>query len=102
MESPDEVVALLAPIAQSAREFLRGPAPGACATEASGGSRNGGETGDRALDALLRLMSHDPVNIDQLCQRTGLTVGPLSAMLVSLELEGIITAEHGRYTRRCY
>jgi predicted Rossmann fold nucleotide-binding protein DprA/Smf involved in DNA uptake len=30
-----------------------------------------------------------------------LTVAPLSAMLVSLELEGKITAEHGRYTRRC-
>jgi DNA processing protein len=57
--------------------------------------------GDDALDAVLREVSHDPVNLDQLCRRTGLTVAPLSAMLLALELEGKITAEHGRYTRRC-
>jgi DNA processing protein len=52
-------------------------------------------------EALLwRCLGHDPVNLDQLCQRTGLTLGPLSAMLLSLELDGRITAEHGRYIRR--
>jgi DNA processing protein len=101
VETPEEVVSLLAPLVQSAREFLRGPFPGTGATAAPAASQNGDRTGDGELDAVLRWVSHDPVNIDQLCQRTGLTVAPLSAMLVSLELEGKITAEHGRYTRRC-
>ena len=47
-----------------------------------------------------RCLGHDPVNLDQLSQRTGLTLGHLSAMLLSLELEGRVTAEHGRYIRR--
>jgi DNA processing protein len=101
VETPEEVLSLLAPLAQSSREFLRGALPADAAAMAKSALLNGGETetGDRR--EILRAMSHDPVNIDQLCQRTGLTVGPLSAMLVSLELEGKITAEHGRYTRRC-
>ncbi len=47
-----------------------------------------------------RCLGHDPVNLDQLSQRTGLTLGALSAMLLTLELEGRVTAEHGRYIRR--
>ncbi len=47
-----------------------------------------------------RCLGHDPVNLDQLSQRTGLTLGHLSAMLLTMELEGRITAEHGRYIRR--
>jgi DNA processing protein len=49
---------------------------------------------------LWQALGHDPVNLDQLCQRTGLTLGPLSAMLLAMELDGRITAEHGRYIRR--
>ena len=101
VESPGEVLSLLAPIAQSAHEFLRGALPAGAAPVIAKAQPNAGETGDAALDLVLREVSHDPVNIDQLCQSTGLTVAPLSAMLVSLELEGKITAEHGRYTRRC-
>jgi DNA processing protein len=101
VESAEEVVSLLAPLVQSAREFLRGEAPAEIASAAISAMRNKGETAKGECEAILRAMSHDPVNIDQLCQRTGLTVAPLSAMLVSLELEGKITAEHGRYTRRC-
>ena len=101
VESPEEVLALLAPLAANAGEFLRGEAPSAFPVATALSSPNGGETGDAQLRRLLRAMSHDPVNLDQLCERTGLTVAPLSAMLVALELEGKITAEHGRYTRRC-
>lgn len=101
VETAAEVLALLAPLADRCVDSLRGarpvfesragfvPAPGEAASV------------DAGFNRILRAMSHDPVNLDQLCRRTGLTVAPLSAMLVALELEGKITAEHGRYTRRC-
>jgi DNA processing protein len=100
VETPQEVVAALAHAARNCADNLRGevlqPARQVAAAVA-GAPAQGGD----ALNEILRAMSHDPVNLDQLCRRTGLTVAPLSAMLLALELEGKITAEHGRYTRRC-
>ncbi|MDZ7752110.1 MAG: DNA-processing protein DprA [Gammaproteobacteria bacterium] len=40
--------------------------------------------------ALLEAMGYDPVSVDQLVQRTGLTANVLSSMLLLLELEGHI------------
>jgi DNA processing protein len=102
VETPEELLALLAPLARRARENLRGVDASFC-LESKDVQRHlfSDEHPDPVAREILRKMSHDPVNLDQLCQRTGLTVAPLSAMLVSLELEGKITAEHGRYTRRC-
>jgi DNA processing protein len=37
--------------------------------------------------------------MDELAQRSGLTAAELSSMLLALELEGRVAAEHGRYTR---
>jgi DNA processing protein len=101
VEDAAEVVAALGHAAALVADRLHGEvrapsAPVAAAlAEAAPGPR------EEALELVLRKMSHDPVNLDQLCRRTGLTVAPLSAMLLTLELEGKITAEHGRYTRRC-
>lgn len=44
---------------------------------------------------LLEAMGHDPVAIDELSQRSGLTVAMLSSMLLRLELEGHVLAMHG-------
>jgi DNA processing protein len=53
----------------------------------------------RALD-LLAAMSHDPVHIDTLCGRLGLTPDVVSAMLLALEIEGAVAAlTGGRYQR---
>jgi len=49
---------------------------------------------------LWQALGHDPATSDQLAARTGLTVANLSAMLLAMELDGRVTAEHGRYTRR--
>jgi len=104
VETPEEVLALVAAQAQALSEYLRGAAPRAPSAADWLRNDNAAEEEDVQLEAsfaaILRAMSHDPVNLDQICQRTGLTVAPLSAMLVALELEGKITAEHGRYTRR--
>jgi DNA processing protein len=102
VESPEEVMALLEPLLLRFGDSLRAT-DGVSAAALAPAPRRAGSiaAADPVVRAILRAVSHDPVNLEQLCQRTGLTVAPLSSMLVSLELEGKITAEHGRYTRRC-
>jgi DNA processing protein len=51
---------------------------------------------------LLTLIGFDPVSIDTLCQRSGLTVSQLSAMLLTLELEGRISALPGGLFQRIH
>lgn len=118
-ESPQDVIDSLLQVAASQAALLRGrlaacsPDPDvAWAAERGRRARPGSpdiasrglfpadppQDSDQAL--LWRCLGHDPVNLDQLCQRTGLTLGPLSAMLLSMELDGRITAEHGCYIRR--
>ncbi len=49
---------------------------------------------------LLAFLGFDPVDIDSLMQRSGLTIDALSAILLQLELDGVIaTLPGGRYQR---
>jgi len=48
---------------------------------------------------LWQALGHDPSSIDQLVQRSGLTTAEVSSMLLALELEGRVTARHGRWYR---
>ncbi|WP_222565897.1 DNA-processing protein DprA [Novilysobacter antarcticus] len=48
---------------------------------------------------LWQALGHDPTDMDQLVQRTGLTSARLSSMLLPLELEGRVVAQHGRFHR---
>lgn len=99
VETSAEVVDALGPAAQRLAAGLRGrlqaaaparsPAPAAAPIEP-----------DPQRVRLLAALGHDPVGIDVLAERSGLTVGELSSMLVLLELEGVVSAQHGRYTRR--
>jgi DNA processing protein len=104
-ETPEEVIAALAPLASTLSEALRqrlavGPGGSGSGDVASVGSQ-GSELAASPEELLLwRSLGHDPVNLDQLAERTGLTVGPLSAMLLTMELDGKISTEHGRYSRR--
>jgi DNA processing protein len=51
-------------------------------------------------EGLLRWMGHDPCSIDMLVQRSGLTPDVVSAMLLQLELEGMVASlPGGRYQR---
>ena len=55
---------------------------------------------DRKCQAVWSALGHDPVEFDQLQQRTGLTTAAISSMLVMLELDGLIAALPGnRYQR---
>lgn len=49
---------------------------------------------------LWQALGHDPSNMDQLAERTGLTAAALSSMLLHMELQGRVAVEHGRYSRR--
>lgn len=49
---------------------------------------------------LWQALGHDPISMDQLAERTGLTAAALSSMLLRMELQGRVSVEHGRYSRR--
>jgi len=70
--------------------------------------QDGGGT-RQPLEAMLALpdynilwnaIGHDPTCMDELVLRSGLTAARASSMLLALELEGHVVAEHGRYSRR--
>ncbi|MEP6485131.1 MAG: DNA-processing protein DprA [Rudaea sp.] len=50
--------------------------------------------------ALMSALEADPVAVDELAERTGLSAAALSSMLLMLELDGVVAAENGRYARR--
>ena len=52
------------------------------------------------LDGLLQHMGYDPCTIDTLIQRTGLTAEAISAMLLTLELEGKVGSLPGGIYQR--
>ncbi|MBB5865015.1 DNA-processing protein DprA [Xanthomonas sp. 3058] len=54
---------------------------------------------DPDYQRLWQALGHDPTPMDSLVERTGLTAAALSSMLLIMELEGNVVAEHGRYTR---
>lgn len=102
-ESPEEIIQALAPLAESLAQSLRGRLAAETGNSLSPGKSNrqrGAESGQPEEERLWQALAHDPVTLDQLCERTGLTVGPLSAMLLTMELQGKISLAHGRYYLR--
>ncbi len=57
---------------------------------------------DESDGGLLELIGFDPVSMDALCLRSGLTVSQLSAMLLTLELEGRIAVLPGGLFQRTH
>jgi len=55
---------------------------------------------DPGRERVWRALGHDPVDLDVLVRRTGLTVEALSAMLLAMELDGMVVAQLGRYAKR--
>ncbi|HEY4373491.1 MAG TPA: DNA-processing protein DprA [Burkholderiales bacterium] len=55
---------------------------------------------DPAQESLLEHLGYDPVTVDQLAERSGLTVDALSAMLLQLELDGSIAQLPGGKIQR--
>ena len=96
VETTDEVLQALAPVAAELADALRArlhPLP----VQERGAAPSAPADPDQAR--LWDALGHDPAGIDQLAARTGLTVDALSSMLLLMELEGRVFAAHGRYAR---
>jgi DNA processing protein len=55
---------------------------------------------DPDYQRLLAALDAEPVAMDELVERTGLPAAAVSSMLLVLELDGVVTAENGRYAQR--
>jgi DNA processing protein len=81
VESADDVLAELAGFQPTARASTLASAPAA-------------DTG------LLAVMGHDPVDVDSLCERAGLSPEEVTSQLLRLELDGRVTALPGGLYQR--
>jgi DNA processing protein len=106
VESPEQVLEALGPLAASLAADLRGrleSGPGADGIEAAaspGRHSAGGQPGRNANHKRLwSALGHDPTPLDELARRTGLTVAELSSMLLVMELDGRVVADNGRFAR---
>jgi DNA processing protein len=102
VETADEIVAELAPLAHrlgaSLRERLQ-ETPAADAEPAAAPSR-AAHAEDPDYARLLAALGHDALGIDELSARTAIPVAALSSMLLMLELEGEVMPTQGGYARR--
>ncbi len=105
VESAREVVAALAPAARDLAADLRSRLHDSISGEAAPPESNSEcpveapDDADPDYQKLWRALGHDPTDMDQLVERTGLTPAELSSMLLLMELDGRVTAQHGRYHR---
>lgn len=102
VDSPADVLEALAPVALGLGEDLRGrlaaPIEAAGSTAAAAGP-TGPPEGSHP-QRLWQALGHDPTGMDELVARTGLTAAELASMLLLMELEGRVSVEHGRYSRK--
>ncbi|WP_330947237.1 DNA-processing protein DprA [Thermomonas sp. LB-4] len=97
VETPAEVAEALAPLVRDLVRSLRGELS-ACPAPASGAAGSGLPDLPH-INRLWDALGHDPTGMDELLERSGLTAAAVSSMLLALELEGRVAAEHGRYSR---
>ncbi len=102
VEDAREVIEALTPVAAELADALRARLRDAVAADTRTHRAKGdpGAMLDADQSRLMEALGHDPVGIDVLAQRTGLTVAGLSSMLLIMELRGLVAAEHGRYVRK--
>ncbi len=102
VEDAREVIAALAPVAAELADALRTRLGAAGASAKTPSTASGNDAGHVDPDhaRVLKALGHDPVGLDSVVQRTGLTVAELSSILLHMELQGLVSSEHGRYARR--
>jgi DNA processing protein len=98
VESPDEAMAALAPLVEALGEHLRArlhvPTSGFAAVQQASPEM------DARSQTLWEALGHDPIPMEALVARTGLTAAEVASILLPMELEGRVVSEHGRYTRK--
>ncbi len=100
VEDAREVIEALGSLAAELASALRARLDLPEAEDGGPASSSRTATADPDYQQLLLALGHDPVGIDQLAARTGLTVAALSSMLLLMEMDGRVAVEHGRYSRR--
>lgn len=98
VETAQEVVDELAPMLGQLRASLP---ESTGAMPAPAGAHVGAMSPDAEYRRLHAALGYDPVGIDALAERTGLTVPALSSMLLRMELEGEVVANPGGTYSRC-
>ena len=103
VETVQEVIDGLAPVAAELADALRARLQADAKTDDKTGSRQRDAADERNEDPeyrrLWEALGHDPAGIDSLSERTGLTVETLSSMLLLMELDGRVSSHLGRYAR---
>ncbi|GHE40191.1 DNA-processing protein DprA [Vulcaniibacterium thermophilum] len=98
VESATEVIDALGPLAAELAGDLRHRL--AAPIHATAGPPGpAAEPLDPDYEKLWQALGHDPIPMDRLVERTGLTPAVLSSMLLLMELDGRVAVEHGRYCR---
>ena len=101
VESPDEILTALPPLATGLGMALeRRLALFEDPDRASNPASADAESPEGDPHGLWQALGHDPTDMDQLVSRTGLTAASLSSMLLVMELQGRVSVEHGRYSRK--
>ncbi|MDX1507228.1 MAG: DNA-processing protein DprA [Woeseiaceae bacterium] len=91
VETADDILAELAPHARATLQNSTESSTRATSDDASAADD----------DPLLRCLSHDPIGIDELVERAGLTIREVCSMLLILELDGKVEKlAGGRYVLR--
>lgn len=99
VEHPDEVIEPLSAVAARLGQALRTRL--AAPTEQAGPPPPGPSSrSDPDYQRLWRALDENPIPMDSLVQRSGLTAARLSAMLQLMELDGKVVAVHGCYCRK--
>ena len=99
VESAQEVLDALVPVASELADFLRNRLAGSAARpHIDPGNPLAPLNPD--YQPLWLALGHDPTGMDSLVERTGLTAAELSSMLLVMELDGRVAVEHGRYVRK--
>lgn len=99
VETADEIVAGLGPLAQRLGAHLRERLD---SDEVPAGRAAVIEERDPDYQRLLAALGHEALGVDILADRTGLKVAALSSMLLVLELEGEVAVERGGIYVRCH
>jgi DNA processing protein len=100
VETAQEVIDELAPMVREWRDSLP-PLPATAIAGKSAAQPRRIASDDVDYTALRKALGYDPVGLDALVERTGLTVPVLSSMLLRMELEGEVVANPGGTYSRC-
>ena len=100
VETAQDIIEELGALAGALAQTQDNIQTGSVASQSTAGAR-GVDNNDEDYIKLLNSMGHDPLSVDQLAERTGLTAGELSSMLLILELDGRVdTLPGGRFQQR--